>query len=742
MFERWGRWIYRWRRPALAVSAVFLALSVALLAQGGVLTTGTIHGIEADTAARLLERELRTGAAAQGFTLVLEHPTLTTDDEAFQRAVRDAVAPLRAHPDVAAVRTPFDPDVSMFVAGTMTSVDTHRCLAEVSLRPAALTDTRRYAGIRAAVRAGPLTVTAAGPAVFRADLDRTLERDLLRAEVLSMPVTVAVLLVVFGSLVAALLPVGVGGLAVVGGVACVLLLSRRMEVAQYAINVASLVGTGVAIDYSLFVVNRFREELAAGRDVPDAVARSVATAGRAVAFSGLAVAVGLSGLLFFRGSYMASLGVGGTVVVLLSVVYALTFLPALLGVLGPRVNRGRVALAAARQDDRWRALAHAVMRRPLVVLVPVLALLLAAGRPFLDLRMSIPSVAMLPARTEARRGQARMEEHFPERVATRVAVVARFPGDPWGSRARVAARYDLAERLRAIPGVDRVESALDTGVGLDRDGLVDAFSAPRAEWGETQRAAVAESSGPTAAVLSVLTELPASSDGARRIVREARAVRRVADGEVLVTGHTAMDVDSTAYLRARAPAAIAYVVVVTGIILFLLLGSVVLPLKAVLMNTLSISASFGALVWIFQRGHLAGLLRFTPGPIEPSLPIVMFCAVFGLSMDYEVLLLTRMQEEYERTGDNAAAVAEGLERSAKLITSAAAIMVVVFSAFVFAEIILLKAVGLGMALAVALDATIVRLLVVPSTMRLFGDFNWWAPKPLQRIAKRLSGSGH
>ncbi len=730
MLERWGRWIYQHRVATLALSAVVLLLSALLLARGGTLSTGTIRGVEADTAARLIDDELHPPDVT-GFTVVLGHASLTTDDPAFQQAVRDAVAPLRASPDVRSVRTPFDPDTPLFLAPTLQSIDQHRCVVQVGLTPAAAADTRRFAHLRALLRPGRLEMALAGPAVFRANLDETLEHDLVRAEVLSMPVTLAVLLTVFGSLLAALLPVGIGALAVVGGIAVVLLLSGRVEVAQYAINVASLVGTGVAIDYSLFVVNRYREELDAGHDVETAIGRATATAGRAVAFSGLAVTVGLSGLLFFRGSYLASLGLGGTIVVALSVVYALTFLPALLGVLGARVNPRRAANRGDR-DRLWRSLAHGVMKHPVLVLVPTLALLVAAGRPFLDLQISIPDVTMLPAHTEAHRGQAALAQHFPERAATRIAVVARFDGDPMASPARVAALYDLSRRIAAVPDVDHVEGLFDMNPMLDRDGHIASLTAPRDTWGEAEQTVARETLGRHIVVLSAVTEQRPTSDAARAIVRALRANPRVADGRILVTGQTAMDLDTARYLRERAPAALAWVVGMTVLILFALLGSVVLPLKAVLMNTLSITASFGALVWIFQRGHLAGLLRFNPGPIEPSLPIVMFCAVFGLSMDYEVLLLTRMHEEFERTGDNEHAVAEGIARSARLITSAAAIMVVVFAAFATAQLVLLKAIGVGMAIAVALDATLVRVLVVPATMRLFGALNWWAPAGIAR----------
>jgi RND superfamily putative drug exporter len=233
--------------------------------------------------------------------------------------------------------------------------------------------------------------------------------------------------------------------------------------------------------------------------------------------------------------------------------------------------------------------------------------------------------------------------------------------------------------------------------------------------------------GRDVSLLSALTDAAPSSETARAIVHALRADRAVGDGTLLVTGQTARDVDITEFTLARAPYAIGFTVTVTLITLFVLLRSVILPIKAVIMNLLSITASFGALVWIFQDGHLATLLRFEPGPLDPTVPVLLFCAVFGLSMDYEVLMLSRMREEYLRSGDNTWAVAEGLERSGRLITSAAAIMVVVFGAFALATVVVVKALGVALSLAVALDATLVRILIVPATMRLFGDLNWWAP---------------
>jgi RND superfamily putative drug exporter len=739
MFEAWGRWVFRHRRTTLVVSGIFLLVSLALLIHGGHLATKAIHGIEADDAVNLIDRELPSSPAS-GFTVIFRSDSLSTGDDAFGQAVLAAVLPLRTDPSVASVRTPFDKDTSIFIATGMESADGHAVVAEVTLRPEAVLDTSLFPPLRAKIRGGPLTVTATGPAAFRSDLDQALAADLQRSEILSAPVTFAVLLLVFGSLVAASLPLGVGVLAVVGGIGLVMLLSRFTEVAQYAINIVSLVGLGVAIDYSLFMVSRFREEVAGGADVEAALARTVATAGRAVMFSGVAVAIGLGGLLFFHGSFLASLGAGGTIVVVLSVVYALTFLPALLGVLGPNVDRLRVHRIEPRGEHRrWHRLAMGVMRHPVLVLLPTLALLVAAGRPFLDIALAVPDVHILPPGSEAKRGDAILREAFPERVATRMAVLVRFPGDPLGTPERAAALYDLSREITAIPGVSEVESVVQASMTDDREATISALAGPRASLPEPMRVVARETVGRTVFLLAALTDAAPTSAEAHAIVDRIRLHRRVADGTLLVTGQTAMDMDSTTYIQAHVPKALAFVLGMTLLLLFALLGSVVLPLKAVAMNLLSLTACFGALVWVFQKGHLSGVLHFTPGPIDPGLPIVLFCATFGLSMDYEVLLLTRIQEEWERTGDNTHAVAEGLERVGPLITSAAALMVAVFSAFAIADVVILKIMGVATALTVALDATVVRTLLVPATMRLLGHVNWWAPGFLLRLRARLGG---
>jgi RND superfamily putative drug exporter len=509
--------------------------------------------------------------------------------------------------------------------------------------------------------------------------------------------------------------------------------------AQYTLNVVSLIGLGVAIDYSLFMVSRFRAELAASADVEKALQRTMDTAGRAVAFSGLTVAAGLSGLLFYRGSFLAAMGLGGAIVVVFSVLFALTALPALLGWLGPRVDLGRIPLRGfAMREGLWKRLASWVMAHPLRVLLPTLGFIALLGWPFMRLQTAGTDITALPETAGSRQGAAALARSFPEQAATRILVAVKFPGAPF-TPARAAALFDATRRWSKLPGVVGVESIVNLDPGVSRDEYVQlagagpAFRPP--EFALAEAAYLHED----VAVVQVLTSAPASSVAARRLVDALRLDRSVGDGRALVGGQSASDVDSTHFVLDRAPRAVGFVVLVTLVALFVLLGSVVLPLKAVVMNFLSIAASFGALVFVFQEGHFRWLLEFQPGPLEPALPVLLFCTLFGLSMDYEVLMLSRMREEWVRTHDNRHSVAEGLEKTGALITSAAAIMVAVFAAFALAKILVVKAMGVGMAIAVTLDATLVRVLVVPATMRLFGAANWWAPRALQRLALTAHG---
>ncbi|MBS2015837.1 MAG: MMPL family transporter [Deltaproteobacteria bacterium] len=750
MFEALGRFVYRRRWATLFVSALLLALAVASIVRGGPLTSGNIDGLESDAAGKAVE-EITGRATATTMLVYFRREGLDPRSADFKSGMAKLLEPLRKDPRVASVTMPDEAPPP--IAARMVAPKQGAAYAIVSFKGGFQDARAAYPRVRALIPSTSFTVYCIGQAPYMHDLDETLAHDLLLAELVSLPLALAVLVFVFRTAVAAALPVAVGALAVASGIAIVMALSHVMEIAQYTVNICSLIGLGVAIDYSLFTVSRYREELVAGRSFEDAIVRTMDRAGRVVAFSGIAVATGLAGLFFFHGSYLFAMGVGGSIVVALGVVFALTLLPALLAVLGPRIHAGRVPmplpalttdLAGRAGGGTWHRIAAWVMRRPFLVLLPTLAVLLGLGSPFLHLKMTAADVRVLPEGVQARDGYERLREDFPDEVATHADIVVRFPSAPALDEARVRALFDLSRRVRKLPGVVKVESIVDRErMPGDDDGEPEdpeqakedavalllhptEMAAPLVEMGK--RLSVGEKS----VLLRATLAGPPESETARGAVRAIRTQRAVADGTLVVGGGSAYDIDATHYIVSRAPRAAAFVVVVTFLVLLLLLESVLLPLKAVLMNAVSIAGSFGALVWIFQDGHLVAQGR----PLEPALPVLLFCTLFGLSMDYEVLMLSRMKEAWEETHDNVRSVAEGLEKTAGLITSAAAIMVAVFAAFALARVVLIRAVGIGMALAITLDATLVRVLVVPATMRLLGDLNWWAPRFLKWRKRR------
>lgn len=722
MNDRAARLAQRHRAIVLGLAGAWFAVAVALISSGlGRLTTRATYGLEADRAEKLLDavtgRERDTT-----FVALFSSSTLEPRSPPFREAMLEALAPLARDSRVASVVTPFDaPSV---LADMMFGEHGHAAYALVSVKGDFSQAAHAYAALRGELRSDVLSVTCTGQLAFMHDLDGLLERDLIRAEAVSLPACVLLLAMVFGTVVAALLPVCVGALAVTSGIAAVVVLSRFVEMAQYTLNVCSLIGLGVAIDYSLFIVSRYREELAAGLDYEAALDRALATAGRVVLFSGFAVTVGLSGLLFFSRSYLMAVGLGGGIVVAFAVLFALTVLPALLSVLGPRIHWGRLPFTLPSHGAVWHRTALWVMRHPWATLLPALAVLLVMGSPFVRLQMAASDVRVLPLTTEARMGHELLRSEFPDAADTHVLVAVDFPTAPALNADRIDALYGFAERLAALPSVTAVKSIVDPSRPVPRASWAPLLLSPPPALAHIVEEGKRLSVGDRTVIIDVSTDEAPESAAARAIVAAIRSDRRVGDGSLLVGGATAADVDATQYIVARAPLVIGFVVAVTYVVLFLLLRSVLLPAKAVLMNILSIAGSFGALVWVFQEGHLFG---HTPRPLDPTLPVLLFCNLFGLSMDYEVLMLTRMKETFDRTADNQSAVATGLEKSAGLITSTAAIMVAVFGSFALAHVVLIQATGFGMAVAVAMDATIVRVLVVPATMRLLGDWNWWAP---------------
>lgn len=568
---------------------------------------------------------------------------------------------------------------------------------------------------------GGLDVRIGGYARFQHELSEQSERDIVTAELVVFPVTLLILALIFGSLVAATLPLLVAFVTVLLGMGAMWLLTELTELSVLAANVVTLLGLGLAIDYSLLMVSRFREELRSGRGTGAAIRVTMRTAGRTVLFSAVTVAVALSVLAWFPLGALRSISYAGIITAMLAGAASLTVLPAMFAVLGGRIERGRVW--RRRRPDRdpagsgagfWHRLAMLVMRRPLPVATAVLAALLLLGAPFLRFTMGDVDERTLPESAESRQVATAIRTGFDSGEQNAVQVVA--PRATAGQEA--VARY--AADLSRIAHVARVDTATGTYV----DGTWAAPPGP-----EHQRFASGDS-----LYLSVVPD-PGEVDQAREVVREVRGTP--APFEVLVGGQPATTLDGHEALTSRLPHSLATLGVVMVGLLFLLTGSLMLPLLALVLSLLSLTATFGALVWIFQDGNLSGVLGYTvTGGIAPTVPVMLFAIAFGLAMDYQVFMLSRIREEYDRTGDRTTAVAVGLERVGRIVTAAAVLISTVFLAFLISDIGLMKAFGVGLPLAVLLDATLIRGAMLPAAMQLLGAATWWAPPPLQRFHAR------
>jgi RND superfamily putative drug exporter len=567
-----------------------------------------------------------------------------------------------------------------------------------------------------------LQILVGGPGPLFSEITETVESDLVRAESIAFPITMVLLVLVFGSVVAALLPLAVGGFAIVGTFLALDLIARVTDVSIFSLNQTTALGLGLGIDYALFVVSRFREELAAGYQSHEAVQRTVLTAGRTVMFSAVTVMASLAAMLVFPLFFLRSFAYSGIAVVALAGIGAVLVLPSLLAVLGPRVNKLRVRRMQPTQDGKgiWGRIAVAVMRRPIVVGLAAVAVLMVLGSPFLRVRMGVSDDRVLPSSSAARQAGDVLRAEFDAFESSPIQVVA-----PGLTDLKTIGVY--AAGLSNFPGIARVDAAAGSYVS----GVQVVPAGPA-------HAGLLASAG---TFFNAIPAVDPTGQQAEDLVVEIR--QQEAPVPIQVTGRSAFLVDTKVSLFSALPWALGIIGAVTFVVLFLMFGSILVPAKAVVLNLLSLSATFGSLVWIFQDGHLSSLLDFTAtGGLEITMPILMFVIAFGLSMDYEVFLLSRIKEEHDGGADTVTSVARGLERTGRIVTAAALLMSVVFIAFAISSVSFMKMFGIGMTLAVLVDAFLVRTTLVPAFMRLAGKANWWAPAWMSKLYHRIGIREH
>ncbi|MGX9889156.1 MMPL family transporter [Streptomyces sp. NPDC002276] len=704
----WTRFVTARPRLSLLVALVLTALAV--VAGSGVADRLGSGGWEDPTAqstyaTKALEREFP--ASQPNLLLLVDSGSASVDDPAIAAEAARLTARLTGERGVTGVGSYWGTK-----SPALRAKDGHEALIAAHLTGDEKTTTDTLDRIAPALRGthGPVKVKVGGIVAVRHEMQTTIKEDLARAEMIALPVTLLLLVMVFGSAIAALLPLGIGIVAILGTNAVLRGLTEFTDVSVFALNLTTALGLGLAIDYALFIVRRFREELSTGAEPLPAIATTLRTAGRTVLFSALTVAVSLAAMLVFPMYFLRSFAYAGIAVVLLAAAAALILLPAALLLLGHRVNsldlrrlfrRGRPARTAGSGEEGtgWARLATLVMRRAPFFALATTAVLVLLGLPFLGVKFGTADDRQLPSGAEAHVVQQHIRDGFPGNPGGTLEVLAEGSATP--------AQYTAYKtRIAQLPEVVRVDGPVVRG---------------------------------DSAYFTVLPKGEAVDTTAQRLVGDLRATDAPFTTEV--TGTAAVLVDSKHAIASRLPWAAGLIAVVTLLLVFLLTGSVVIPLQAVLLNALSLTAMFGAVVWVFQDGHLSGLLGFTStGSIETTLPVLMFCVAFGLSMDYGVFLLSRIKEEYDRTGDHNEAVRHGLQRTGGLITAAAVILAVVMVAIGTSRVTNTKMLGLGIALAVLMDAMIVRSLLVPAVMRLTGTATWWAPGPLRRFHDRFGVS--
>jgi putative drug exporter of the RND superfamily len=698
--RNYGQFVYRHARLVLVLAGAALVV-VAVLGVGAFskLTGGGFQDPNAEStkAQKLVDDKF---GGSTNLVLLVHAKSGDADTPAVRAAGTRLAAALTAEPDVHNVASYWttgapalrstdgrDALIAAHVAGDNKKLDD---------RTAALIG--RYTGT-AYSAGGAVSVKAGGDAAASHDVPGEVTKSLAVAEAIAVPLTLLLLVLVFGGLVAASLPLIIGMIAIFGTFAELFVLGSLTNVSVFAINITTALGLALGVDYALLLVSRFREQLTAGDSVEDAVVTTVRTAGRTILFGAATVAIALSALLVFPLYFLRSFAYAGIGVVIVAAVAALVVIPALLSVLGTRVNRGRLPWAGRWTPESafWGRLASTVMRRPALTALPVALVLLILALPLLGVSFGTPDSGVLPKHSPSRQVSDTLESRFAGNASAGVDIVTTGPVD-------AAALTAYADRISHLPGVAKVDT-------------------------------LSHQPGPQR--LSVLTTLEPKSGKAQDLVRQIRATPDPGGVETLVGGVDAELIDTKHSIGGRLPLAGLMVVLTTFVILFLFTGSVVQPLRALLLNGLSLASTLGAMTWIFQGGHLSSLLGFTPRPMDTAMTVLLFCITFGLSMDYEVIVTSRIKELHDEGKSPAAAVTVGLSRTGRIVSTAAALMAVSFLAFGTGTVSFLQMFGLGSGLAILLDATLVRGVLVPATLRLLGRAAWYAPGPLRRVSARV-----
>jgi RND superfamily putative drug exporter len=664
------------------------------------------------------------------FLVMYHSPKLLTTDPLFIKKIKKSLADLNDFPIKHDIILPTDEQ--------QTSKDKHTAYVVILIKSKEMINDKLLAKLQASIKKpAQMTVHMGGEALFVEHVNQQTQTDLYKADFIAAPFSILTLLLVFGSLVAAMLPIILGGGCALIILTTLYFLGHLFTLSIFTINIALLLGLCLCLDYSLFYINRFRDELANGLDSREAIAITHATAGKAIFFSGLAVFVSLSALFLFPINILFSMAVGGLSAVFFAVLVSSLLLPAVLAVLNKKINWLRISFFKKARHSGfscWHWIAEKVVHRPYFFFFSILIFLLVLGYPFLSAKFGISDFRIFPIKSENRLFYDTYAKKFNINELTPIVLVVHSKSGSILSQDNLSKIYKLVRKLKRDPLIKQINGIMSSDSKLTKEQYYTLYHLPKKQQSSEVKQLLATTTQKYFTVLNIVSNYPMNSEQTEQLITKMRHIKVSTGLEVQLTGTAVGNSDVLKTIYRVLPYAIVWIMVFSYLILLIMLRSIFLPFKAILMNILSLCASYGALVFVFQEGYLSHLLNFDPqGMLDISLLVIIFCALFGFSMDYEVFLLSRIKECYKLTGDNTKSIVFGIEKSSRIITSAAIIVIVICCSFLIADVLMVKAFGLGIAVAIFVDAFLIRSILVPATMALFKTWNWYLPKWLDKI---------
>lgn len=732
IFYHCGKWIYtlRWLLVALTIMAVLVSIPILPKVFSSFTTTGFQD--DASQSAKT-DAFIKENLQYQKNQVVVVYQAKYKFNQKYSNAVKKSLSSLKNYPLKHEIIFPDDNKDQI-------SKDKKTAYAVIAIKDHESLNDKEVKQLKNLIKKPKnMNMMIGGEPIFLNDTNQQTQKDLIRAEYIATPIAVITLLIVFGSVAAALLPIVLDGVCAIFILSILWYAGKQVSLSIFTLNIALLLGLCLSLDYALFIISRFREELQRQTSIQTVIANTQATAGKAIFFSGLAIFASLSALLLFPINVLFSVGIGGMIAVGSAMLVSLIILPAFLGIMKQGINFLPIKIFKS-QDNKsfWRWLVQKVVAHPIKFFMAILLLLLILGAPFFYVKLGISDYKILPENMQSRQVFDLFEQKFAEEEMTPIYVMIKSTRNNILSRGNISQIYNFVTKLEKNPKVERISSIVTTTPKLTKKQYQTLYSNKKNHSDEIEQL-LKLSTQPDFTVISVISRFPKASEETQDLIDQIREMPINNNLTVAVTGQPVITNDVLETIKRIFPYAFIWIVVSSYIILLLLLRSLFLPIKAILMNILSLFTSYGLLVTIIQRGYFSTLLGFDPqGILDVSLMVIIFCTLFGFSIDYEVFLLSRIKEEYERTGDDINSICFGIVNSSRIITSAAIVVIFICLAFITADIILVKAFGLGIAIAIFVDAFLIRSILVPATMTLMEGWNWYLPKWLDRILPKVT----